>query len=143
MKDTNGRQVVVVTGASAGVGRAVVREFAKEGARIGLIARGRDRLESTRREVENAGSSAVVLPCDVADGDALERAAAQVEHALGPIDVWVNNAMTTIFAPLHEATAAELPRATEVTYLGCVHGTMAALKRMRARNRGIIIQVGS
>jgi NAD(P)-dependent dehydrogenase (short-subunit alcohol dehydrogenase family) len=136
-------RVVVVTGASAGVGRAVVQEFAREGARIGLIARGRERLKAARADVEEAGGEALILPADVADPDAVENAAAHVERAFGPIDVWVNNAMTTIFAPFHDITPAEFKRATEVTYLGCVHGTMAALKRMRARNRGTIVQVGS
>lgn len=136
-------RVVAVTGASAGVGRAAVWEFAKEGASIGLIARGRERLESTRMEVERAGGNALVLPADVADADAIENAAARVERELGPIDVWINNAMTTIFAPFRDITPAEFRRATEVTYLGCVHGTMAALKRMRPRNKGSIVQVGS
>lgn len=143
MKGSNESRVVVVTGASAGVGRAVVRDFAREGARIGLIARGKVRLEAAARDVEQAGGKAIVLPADVADADAVENAAARVEHDFGPIDVWVNNAMTTIFAPFHEITPAEFKRATEVTYLGCVHGTMAALRRMRQRNRGSIVQVGS
>lgn len=136
-------RVVVVTGASAGVGRAVVQEFAREGAHIGLIARGRERLESAQRDVEQAGGKAMVLPADVADAEAVENAAAEVEREFGPIDVWVNNAMTTIFAPFHDIAPAEFKRATEVTYLGCVYGTMAALKRMRTRNRGTIVQVGS
>jgi NAD(P)-dependent dehydrogenase (short-subunit alcohol dehydrogenase family) len=136
-------RVVVVTGASAGVGRAVVREFAKQGASIGLIARGRERLESARRDVEQAGGKAIVLPVDVADAHAIEDAAERVERDLGPIDVWVNNAMTTIFAPVRDITAAEFRRATEVTYLGCVYGTMAALKHMRRRDQGTIVQVGS
>lgn len=136
-------RVVVVTGASAGVGRAVVREFAKEGAHIGLIARGRERLEAAQREVEEAGGKAIVLPADVARAEELDEAADRVERELGPIDVWVNNAMTTIFAPFHEIEPDEFKRATEVTYLGCVYGTMAAVKRMRRRNRGAIVQVGS
>jgi short-subunit dehydrogenase len=143
MKDEKESRLVVVTGASAGVGRAVVREFAQEGARIGLIARGKERLEAAARDVEQAGGKAIVLSADVADADAVENAAAQVEREFGPIDVWVNNAMTTIFAPFHEITPAEFKRATEVTYLGCVHGTLAAVKRMRQRNRGTIVQVGS
>lgn len=136
-------RVVVVTGASAGVGRAVAREFAKEGAHIGLIARGRERLEAAQREVEEAGGKAIVLPADVADAGGIEQAADRVERELGAIDVWVNNAMTTIFAPFHEIAPDEFRRATEVTYLGCVYGTMAAIKRMRQRNRGTIVQVGS
>lgn len=136
-------RVVVVTGASAGVGRAVAREFAKEGAHIGLIARGRERLEAAQREVEEAGGKALVLPADVADAGGIEQAADRVERELGAIDVWVNNAMTTIFAPFHEIAPDEFKRATEVTYLGCVYGTMAAIKRMRQRNRGTIVQVGS
>ena len=136
-------QIVVVTGASAGLGRAIVRAFARNGAHIGLIARGRDRLEAARREVEAAGGRALVLPADVADADALEHAAEQTERELGPIDVWVNNAMTSVFSPIKEMTAAEFRRVTEVTYLGYVHGSLAALKRMRPRDRGVIVQVGS
>ena len=136
-------RVVVVTGASAGVGRAVVNEFARQGAHIGLIARGRDRLDAAKREVEEAGGKALVLPADVADAKQVDKAAERVEQELGPIDVWVNVAMTTIFAPFLEITPDEFKRATEVTYLGQVYGTMAALKRMHARNRGVIVQVGS
>jgi short-subunit dehydrogenase len=136
-------RVVVVTGASAGVGRAVVNEFARQGAHIGLIARGRDRLDAAKREVEEAGGKALVLPADVADAKQVDEAAERVEQELGPIDVWVNVAMTTIFAPFLEITPDEFKRATEVTYLGQVYGTMAALKRMHARNRGVIVQVGS
>ncbi len=135
--------VVVVTGAGAGVGRAVVREFAQDRASIGLIARGRARLEAARREVEESGGRALVLPADVADADAIEQAADRVERELGPIDIWVNDAMTTVFAPFWEISPAEFKRVTEVTYLGFVYGTMAALKRMRARDRGTIVQVGS
>jgi short-subunit dehydrogenase len=136
-------QVVVVTGASAGVGRATVEEFARRGARIGLIARGKDRLEATKRQVEQLGAEALVLPADVADPQALEDAAERAERELDPIDIWVNDAMTTIFAPFLEIKPEEFKRATEVTYLGQVYGTMAALKRMHARNRGTIVQVGS
>ncbi len=136
-------KVVVVTGASAGVGRAVVQQFAREGARIGLIARGRDRLEAARQDVERAGGGAIVLQADVSNADEVANAAAQVEREFGPIDVWVNNAMTTIFAPFHQITPAEFKRATDVTYLGCVYGTMAALKHMQKRDRGTIVQVGS
>ncbi len=136
-------KVVVVTGASAGVGRAVVREFASEGASIGLIARGRSRLESAKQEVEARGGRALVIPADVADANAIDQAAEQVEQELGPIDVWVNDAMTTIFAPVEKITPEEFKRTTEVTYLGFVYGTMAALKRMKPRDRGTIVQVGS
>ncbi len=136
-------EVVVITGASAGVGRATVREFAKRGAHIGLIARGRDGLEAARREVELAGGRALVLLLDVADAAAVEAAAEQVERDLGAIDIWVNNAMVSVFSPIKEMTAEEFRRVTEVTYLGVVHGTLAALKRMLPRDRGTIVQVGS
>lgn len=136
-------KVVVITGASAGVGRAAVREFAQHGADIGLLARGRDGLEAAKREVEAAGGRALVLPVDVADAAAVEAAAEQVERELGPIDVWVNNAMVSVFSPIKEMTAEDFRRVTEVTYLGAVHGTMAALKRMQTRDRGCIVQVGS
>ncbi|MBX3187112.1 MAG: SDR family oxidoreductase [Labilithrix sp.] len=136
-------RVVVVTGASAGVGRAVVRAFARRGANIALIARGIDGLEGARAEVEAMRGRALVLPLDVADADAVEEAADRVERELGPIDVWVNDAMVSVFAPVGETTPAEFKRVTEVTYLGYVHGTLAALKRMRSRDRGTIIQVGS
>jgi NAD(P)-dependent dehydrogenase (short-subunit alcohol dehydrogenase family) len=137
------RNVVVITGASAGVGRATVRRFARDGARIGLIARGRERLEAAAREVEDAGGRALVLPTDVADHEAVDAAAAAVEEELGPIDIWINNAMTSVLAPAHEVEAEEYRRVTEVNYLGFVYGTLAALRRMRPRNRGVIIQVGS
>ena len=143
MKRDFAGKVVVVTGASAGVGRAVVRAFAARGANVGLIARGRDGLEGAQREVERYGGRALVLPLDVADGHAVDRAAETVENALGPIDVWVNDAMVSVFAPVIETTVEEFRRVTEVTYLGFVHGTLAALKRMRPRNRGSIVQVGS
>jgi len=141
---SNGKpKVVVVTGASAGVGRAVVREFARHGSRVGLIARGLDGLEGARHEVEAAGSEALVLPADVSDADAVEAAAERVEHEFGPIDVWVNNAMVSVFSPVARMTAEEFRRVTEVTYLGFVHGTLSALKRMKPRDRGTIVQVGS
>jgi NAD(P)-dependent dehydrogenase (short-subunit alcohol dehydrogenase family) len=134
---------VVITGASSGVGRACAREFARLGAPIGLIARGVDGLEAARREVEELGGRALVLPLDVADAEAVEAAAATVEEQLGPIDVWVNNAMLSVFSPIAELNAEEVRRVTEVTYLGYVHGTLSALRWMRARNRGVIVQVGS
>lgn len=135
---------VVVTGASAGVGRAVVRRFAElDRARIGLIARGRERLEAAAAEVRALGGTALELPCDVADAEAVENAASQVERELGPIDIWINCAMVTMIAPFVEMSADEFRRITEVTYLGQVHGTMAALRRMKPRDHGTIIQVGS
>jgi NAD(P)-dependent dehydrogenase (short-subunit alcohol dehydrogenase family) len=136
-------EVVVITGASAGVGRATVRAFARRGASIGLLARGPDGLEAARREVESLGAKALPLPTDVADPDRVEAAARSVEEAFGPIDVWINNAMVSVFSPAKRMTAAEFKRVTDVTYLGCVHGTLAALKRMLPRDRGVIVQVGS
>ncbi len=136
-------EVVVVTGASAGVGRATVRAFARAGARIGLIARGRDGLEAAKREVEAAGGQALVCAADVANADQVEAAAGTVEERLGPIDIWINNAMTSVFSPIKEMTAEEFKRVTEVTYLGYVYGTLSALKRMLPRDRGVIVQVGS
>jgi NAD(P)-dependent dehydrogenase (short-subunit alcohol dehydrogenase family) len=140
---SRGRPVVVVTGASAGVGRATVRAFAREGADVGLIARGAAGLEAARQEVEAAGGRALVLPLDVADADAVEAAAARVERDLGPIDVWVNDAMVSVFSPVKDMRPEEFRRVTEVTYLGYVYGTLAALRRMLPRDRGVIVQVGS
>jgi NAD(P)-dependent dehydrogenase (short-subunit alcohol dehydrogenase family) len=136
-------EVVVVTGAGKGIGRAIVRRFARERAAIGLIGRGRDALESARREVEEAGGQALVVPCDVADAEAVDAAAGAVEDALGPIDIWVNDAMTTVFAYFKDITPEEFERATRVTYLGTVWGTRAALDRMVERDRGTVVQVGS
>lgn len=136
-------RVAVVTGASAGVGRAVVRALAARGTNVALIARGEAGLEAARREVEAAGARALVIRADVADADAMEAAAARVEAELGPIDLWVNNAMTSVFSPIRETTAEEFRRVTEVTYLGYVYGTLAALKRMLPRDRGTIVFVGS
>lgn len=143
MAESRPDRVVVITGASAGVGRATARAFARPGTCLGLLARGRAGLEGARRDVEERGAAALVLPTDVADADAVEHAAEQVEQTLGPIDVWVNNAMCSVFSPAHQMTAAEYRRVTEVTYLGYVYGTLAALRRMRPRDRGIILQVGS
>jgi NAD(P)-dependent dehydrogenase (short-subunit alcohol dehydrogenase family) len=138
-----GPEVVVVTGGSAGVGRATARAFAREGAAIGLIARGGERLEAAKAEVEGLGGRAVAVQADVADADRIESAAREIEEALGPIEVWVNNAMATVFAPVADTTPEEFTRATEVTYLGSVWGTMAALRRMVPRDQGVIVQVGS
>lgn len=140
---TRRTQIVVVTGASAGLGRAIVQRLAKRGARIGLVARGVERLEAARAEVQALGGEALALPADVADAEAVEAAAERVERELGPIDVWINNAMNSVYSPVLEMHAVEFRRVTEVTYLGYVYGTIAALKRMRSRNRGVIIQVGS
>ncbi len=136
-------EVVVITGASAGVGRATAQAFGKRRARVGLIARGRDGLEGAKREIEASGGQAIVLPLDVSDANAVEQAAGEVEKAFGPIDIWVNNAMLSVFSPVIEMTADDYRRVTEVTYLGVVHGTLAALRRMKPRDHGSIVQVGS
>jgi short-subunit dehydrogenase len=136
-------EVVVVTGASAGIGRAIVREFARHGAHIGLLARGREGLEGAKRDVESLGGRALAIPTDVADAEAVEEAARRVEEELGSIDIWVNDAMSSVFSPFAEIDPEEYRRATKVTYLGFVYGTMSALRRMRGRNRGTIVQVGS
>jgi short-subunit dehydrogenase len=136
-------KIVVITGAGAGVGRATAKEFARQGCDVALLARNAERLESAARECRAHGRQALVVPTDVADATAVESAAARTEQELGPIDIWVNVAMATVFAPVEKLTAAEFKRGTEVTYLGQVHGTMSALKRMRTRNFGTIINVGS
>ncbi len=142
--ESNGRhEVVVVTGASAGVGRATVRAFARRGARIGLLARGRDGLDGALRDVEGLGGEGLVLPTDVSDPDQVEAAAAAVEARFGPIDVWVNNAMVTVLSRVIDMTPDEFRRVTDVTYLGTVYGTLSALRRMLPRDRGKIVQVGS
>jgi len=137
------REIVVITGASAGAGRAAAREFAKHGADIGLIARGTDGLEAAAREIKEYGGRALILPVDVADAGEVQRAAGEVEQKLGPIDIWVNDAMTSVFSPIKEMTAEEFKRVTEVTYLGYVYGSLAALKYMLPRDRGTIVHVGS
>jgi short-subunit dehydrogenase len=136
-------EIVVVTGSSGGVGRAIAHAFAKRGAHVALMARGEPALQDVKAEVEELGGQALVVPVDVADHEAVESAAERVERELGPIDVWVNDAMATVFAKVIDTKPHEFRRATEVTYLGTVNGTMAALKRMTARDRGVIIQVGS
>ncbi len=136
-------RVVVVTGASGGIGRATARRFAAEGAHVALIARGSAGLAAAAEDVERAGGRALPIRADVADFDAVHDAADRVEAELGPIDVWVNSAFTSVFAPFAEIEPAEFRRVTEVTYLGSVYGTMTALARMRRRDRGAIVQVGS
>ena len=143
MSNPKSDRVVVVTGASAGVGRATIRAFAREGARVGLIARDTEGLHVAAREVGELGGKGLAVPADVADANQIEAAAARIEGELGPIEVWVNNAMTTIFGRFTDVTPEEYKRATEVTYLGAVYGTMAALRRMLPRDSGHIIQVGS
>src|SRR5665213_3126864 len=136
-------QVVMVTGASAGLGRAIAHGFAKRGARIGLIARNEEALEACAKEVRELGGQAVVLALDVSEAEAVEQAAAKLEDTFGPIDVWVNDAMASVFSPVKEMKPEEYKRVTEVSYLGYVYGTLAALHRMLPRDRGTIIQVGS
>ena len=136
-------QVVVVTGASGGVGRAIAHAFAKRGAHVGLLARGQEGLEDAAEEVRSLGGQALVVPTDVADAEQVEAAALAVEARFGAIDVWVNDAMATVFARFVDIDPEEYKRATEVTYLGAVYGTMAALRRMTARDEGTIVQVGS
>lgn len=133
----------MVTGASAGVGRAIARAFGAERARVGLIARGVDGLHAAAREIRDAGGEALVLPADVADPRALEEAADRVVSEWGGLDIWINNAMVSVFSPVSEMTADEYRRVTEVTYLGYVYGTLAALKQMRPRDAGHIVQIGS
>jgi NAD(P)-dependent dehydrogenase (short-subunit alcohol dehydrogenase family) len=136
-------RVVVITGASAGVGRATARAYAARGARVALIARGETGLAAARQEIEAASGQVLSIQADVADADAIEAAAERIERGLGPIDIWINNAMVSVFSPVKEMTAEEFRRVTEVTYLGVVNGTLAALRRMLPRDRGVIVQVGS
>src|SRR5438067_7615094 len=141
--DARERQVVVVTGASAGLGRAIAHAFAERGAKVGLLARNPAALEAAVEECRAGGGEALAVPTDVSDADAVEEAAARVERELGPIDVWVNNAMVSVFSPVKEMDAADYRRVTEVLYLGFVHGTLAALRRMLPRDQGTIVQIGS
>jgi short-subunit dehydrogenase len=143
MQKTNSGRYFLVTCASAGIGRATARAFAREGAHVGLIARDTEGLHVAAREVDQLGGKGLAVPADVADPNQVEAAAARIEHELGPIDVWINNAMTTVFGRVNDVTPDEFKRATEVTYLGTVYGTMAALRRMLPRNSGGIIQIGS
>jgi NAD(P)-dependent dehydrogenase (short-subunit alcohol dehydrogenase family) len=143
MNDRSAPEVVVVTGAGAGLGRAIAQEFARHGAYLGLVSRDPARLEAAKAEVEGLGGRGLVLPGDVADPETLEAAAERTEREFGPIDIWVNNAMTSVFSPVKEMHPDEYKRVTEVTYLGVVYGTLAALKRMLPRDRGTIVQVGS
>jgi NAD(P)-dependent dehydrogenase (short-subunit alcohol dehydrogenase family) len=136
-------RVVVVTGASAGVGRAIARAFARRGASVALLARGAAGLSGAKRDVESLGGHAFVVRCDVSDETQVENAADTIEAELGPIDVWVNNAMVSVFSPVERMTADEFRRVTDVSYLGYVWGTLAALRRMKLRDRGVIVQVGS
>jgi NAD(P)-dependent dehydrogenase (short-subunit alcohol dehydrogenase family) len=137
------RKVAVITGAGAGIGRAAVTEFARNGFDVALLSRDPGRLAQAAADLRGFGVRAVAIPTDVADAAAVDAAAEQVERDLGPIDIWVNVAMATVFAPVHKLTAEEFQRGTAVTYLGQVHGTMSALKHMRPRNRGSIVCVGS
>ena len=135
--------VVAITGASAGLGRAIAHAYAKRGATLGLMARNPEALAAARQECENLGGQAIFIPTDVSDADAVERAASQIEQELGPIDIWVNDAMVSVFSPVKEMEASDYKRVTDVLYLGFVHGTLSALRRMLPRDRGTIIQIGS
>ena len=135
--------VVVVTGSSAGLGRAIAHAYAKRGAKVALLARNPEALAAAKQECEDLGGQAMFIPTDVSDADAVERAAAQIEQEFGPIDIWVNNAMVSVFSPVKEMEASDYKRVTEVLYLGFVHGTLSALRRMLPRDRGTIIQIGS
>lgn len=135
--------VVVVTGASAGLGRAIAHAYAKRGAKLGLLARNPEALAAAKQECEDLGGKAMVIPTDVSDADAVESAASRIEQDLGPIDIWINDAMVSVFSPVKEMEASDYKRVTDVLYLGFVHGTLAALRRMLPRDSGTIIQIGS
>jgi NAD(P)-dependent dehydrogenase (short-subunit alcohol dehydrogenase family) len=139
----NRPEVVVITGASAGIGRATARRFARDGARIGLLARGMEGLEGARRDVEILGGEALPIQTDVSSAEQIESAASVIEDRFGPIDIWINNAMISVFSPVKEMQPEEYQRVTEVTYLGYVYGTLSALRRMSPRDHGTIVQVGS
>ncbi len=143
MPGHSGSPVVVITGASAGLGRAIAHAYARKGARLGLVARNPEALDAAKSECEQLGGTAITIPTDVSDASAVEAAAARVEEELGSIDIWVNDAMVSVFSPVKEMEPSDYRRVTEVLYLGFVHGTLAALKRMLPRNRGTIIQIGS
>ncbi len=136
-------KVVVITGASAGLGRAIARRFAQDGAKIGLIARNLEGLQGAKNDVEKLGGKALIIQGDIADPETSEKAAQMVEEEFGEFDIWINNAMVSVFSPIKEMKPEEYKRVTEVTYLGVVYGTLAALKRMLPRDRGVIVQVGS
>ena len=143
IRRTSPRRVVVVTGGSAGVGRAAAEEFARRGDAVAVLARGHERLDATRRDLSALGVPCLALPVDVADAAAVDDAAGRVEDEVGPIDVWVNNAMTSVFSPVASVEAHEVQRVAAVNYLGSVNGILAALRRMRERDAGTIVQVGS
>jgi len=135
--------VVVITGASAGLGRAIAHAYAKRGAKLGLLARNPEALAAAKKECESLGGTAIFIPTDVSDAEAVESAACQIEEQLGPIDIWINDAMVSVFSPVKEMQASDYKRVTDVLYLGFVHGTLSALRRMLPRDRGTIIQIGS
>jgi NADP-dependent 3-hydroxy acid dehydrogenase YdfG len=135
--------VVVITGSSAGLGRAIAHAYAKRGAKLGLLARNPEALDAAKQECEEFGGQAICIPTDVADAEAVDRAATQIEQEFGPIDIWVNDAMVSVFSPVKEMEPGDYKRVTDVLYLGFVHGTLAALRRMLPRDRGTIIQIGS
>lgn len=143
MNNAGKHEVVVITGASAGVGRAAAREFGRHGAKVALLARGEEGLQAAKEEIEAEGGEALPIPTDVADYEQVEAAARRVEEELGPIDVWVNDAIAVVFSPFKEIEPEDFKRSTEVCYLGAVYGTKAALERMLPRDRGTIVQVGS
>ena len=140
---TDREQTAVICGGTAGVGRATAHAFAQAGYRVAVIARGEQGLADIRNELEATGTKVLAIAADVADADAIDQAADRIEAELGPIEIWVNAAMATVFGPVNKISAAEFKRVTEVTYLGFVHGTLAALRHMESRNRGTIVQVGS
>ncbi|MBB5342987.1 SDR family oxidoreductase [Tunturibacter empetritectus] len=139
----NSPPVVVITGASAGLGRAIAHAYAKRGAKLGLLARSQEALAAAQRECVELGGQAIFVPVDVSDAEAVERAASQIEEKLGPIDIWINNAMVSVFSPVKGMEAADYKRVTDVLYLGFVHGTLSALRRMLPRDKGTIVQIGS